>query len=491
MSFEATRSFQNDMKWIETAITYLFPAVLLEGKPWRHMWEEKEREVFVLICRFFFLTTGVLYLGHYFFYDKVMGLEPLQNWFIFRMVATGSGLVAFLFYMSPLAQTRFYKIPAILATWVYCFTQAMIVTWWDGTPWLYSYVFVLICVIVVRTTPVFSALLAAIFMASQTSFLLEVGVPLTSIISTAVLFLFVLVIIRSSHITDIRNFVLNQENVSAQKEIIELNIEFADRLRAFIPKVIARRLDDYINQNRLTILQAVVEVLKARQTKVACLFSDIRGYTQGSKELESFVSNSVLPEMKACSDLVEVYEGIPRKVGDLIFAYFDDENFQRNIIHALMAGMEIARLNQDMNATVTETEIRRYILLSSGEAIVGNLGGLDSSIEITALGSPVNFLSRLDDLTKEPAISKILNPGDIIVCESTLTTLRKLGVELRSEVIDLHALNLTVRDFPETQTVHRIEPTDSNYRIAESAYRCMTPATHPGSSYDKHVSGQI
>ena len=270
--------------------------------------------------------------------------------------------------------------------------------------------------------------------------------------------------------TDVKNFVLNQENVAAQKQIIELNIEFADRLRAFIPKVISGRIDAYINENRLPIIQAAVEVLKARRTNVACLFSDIRGFTQGSKDLDSYINMSVLPEMKACSDLVEERNGIPRKVGDLIFAYFDDENPATNVLRALLAAMDIARINQDMNATVTKSEIRRYILVSTGDAIVGNLGGLDSSIEITALGTPVNLLSRIDDLTKEPRLSRLLTPGDVIICDSTKDVIADLGLAIDYQTIALDEIGLCIRDFPETKFVHRLEPTDSNYHELSTAY---------------------
>lgn len=480
------------MKWVETAITYLFPAVLLDGKPWRQMWEDKEREVFTNICRYLFVFAGIVYFGHYFFYDKQMGLQPIEKWFAFRMVVTATSFCAAAFYISPLSKGRFNKIPAVIATWVFCYTQAMIVTWWDGTPWLYSFVFVLVSMMILRLTPIMSIVLSCAFMATQTPFLLEAGVPLSSIVSTGVFVLLVILVIRSSHIADIRNFVLNQENVAAQKQIIELNIEFADRLRAFIPKVIARRLEEFVNQNRLTILQAAVEVLRPRETNVACLFSDIRGYTQGSKDLQAFINNSVLPEVKACSDLVEDHDGIPRKVGDLIFAYFDNENPHQNILNSLMAAMGIARINQDMNATLTENEIRRYILLSTGEAIVGNLGGLDSSIEITALGSPVNFLSRLDDLTKEPEIANLLNPGDIIACDNTIATLKKLGVKLEVESIDVHNLGLRIRDFPETSTVYRIDPSDSNFEKVRAVYECLiSPETPSGYLNGTHVSGQI
>jgi class 3 adenylate cyclase len=460
------------MKWIEATITYLFPSIMLEGKPWRSMWEEKERNTFNLVCRYFFLVAAILYLGHYYFYDKPMGLAPIEQWRTFRFGTAGLSFLAFVFYMSPLANARFYKMPAIFTCWVFCFTQALVSTWWDGTPWLFSFVFVAGSVIVFRTSPLHSVILASLIMSSQAPILIASGVPASSLVSTAFVTLLVILVLRTAHIDDIKNFVLNQENISAQKQIIELNIEFADRLRAFIPRVIARRLEDYVNQNRLTVLQAAVEVLKARRTQVACLFSDIRGYTQASKELVAFVDRSVLPEMKACSDKVEDHQGIPRKVGDLIFAYFDDESESTNILRAVAAGMDISRLNHDMNATRSESHIRRYILISSGEAIVGNLGGLDSSIEITALGPPVNFLSRLDDLTKHPAMIQLLNPGDLIVCEATHALLRELGVSLESQMIDLDQLEVSIRDFPEARTLYRIEPNDRNYDRLTKAYHC-------------------
>ncbi|MDH3644091.1 MAG: hypothetical protein OES38_18445, partial [Gammaproteobacteria bacterium] len=103
------------MKWIETTITYLFPTILLEGKPWRSMWEEKERDTFVLICRYFFFLAGAGYAGHYFFYDKIMNLQPIEKWFAFRMGAAALSFATFFFYLTPLTKSRFHKVPAVFA----------------------------------------------------------------------------------------------------------------------------------------------------------------------------------------------------------------------------------------------------------------------------------------------------------------------------------------------------------------------------------------
>jgi class 3 adenylate cyclase len=214
---------------------------------------------------------------------------------------------------------------------------------------------------------------------------------------------------------------------------------------------------------RMSVIEASIEVLAPKTKLVACLFSDIRGYTQQSKELQTFIRDSVIPEVKACTDAIEDLRGIPRKVGDLIFAYFDDENESRNLLACVFSGMTVSRLNQDRNATANSKTIKRYVLVSYGEALVGNLGGLDSSIEITALGSPVNFLSRVDELTKQNGVARLLNPGDLVLSEPAARLLRQLVPHVKQTQIDLFDLGLTIRDFEEVRYIFAVSPTDSNH----------------------------
>ena len=478
-----------DMKWIEGLIIYFFPQILLEGKPWRAMWEEKEADTFVRICRVFFLVAGLLYIAHFYFYDLPMGLEPIGKWFTFRVVAAGASFAALAFYLSPLAKARFHKVPAMLVCWLFCYTQAMVVTWWDGTPWLFGFVFVTACMMVIRASPLPTILLSTLIMLTQTPFFLQSGVPLSSVISTAFTTLVIILVLRASHATEIRNFALNQENIAAQKRIIELNIEFADRIRAFIPRVIAQRLETLMKDDRLTVIQAAVEVLRPRKTEVACIFSDIRGYTKGSKDLDQFIDKSVMPEMKACSNTVERFHGIPRKIGDLIFGYFDDASNSKNVVRCVMTGIEISHLNQDLNATSASSEIRRYILIATGEAIVGNLGGLDSSIEITALGPPVNFLSRLDDATKQKALANKIQPGDILLCPRTRDVLRGLDPTLDLECLDLDELKIPIRDFGEIRAIYRLKRGNDNYARIRALYESAednTISTDGVSSLDEY-----
>jgi len=467
------------MKWIESVITYCFPTIMLDGKPWRSMWEEKERQAFTKICRIFFVTAGVLYVGHYFFYDKPMDLQPIEHWFWYRMGIASVSFLTALYYFTPAALSSFGKVPAVIATWAFCVTQAMITTWWDGTPWLFSFVFVSGTLMVVRVSPIATIGLAVVFMVTQTPFLLNSGVPLSSLISTGFVTLLLLLILKASHVADIRNFVLNQENIAAQKKIIELNIEFSNRLKAFIPRIISERIESLVSKRQLSVIQASVEILRPRKTKVACLFSDIRGFTKNSRELDAFVDRSVLPEMKACSNVVEEFRGIPRKIGDLIFAYFDDTDHTKNVVRCLLAGLDIARTNQELNAQGSRSEIRRYILIATGDAVVGNLGGLDSSIEITALGPPVNYLSRLDEVTKSPYLAGRLIPGDILVCSSTLETLVAAGIKLDFERINLKEHGLRIRDFPDVSEVLKLRDPLMAYQTLKTWYLEAAPIDAP------------
>ena len=58
--------------------------------------------------------------------------------------------------------------------------------------------------------------------------------------------------------------------------------------------------------------------------------------------------------------------------------------------------------------------VNRHILISFGEALVGNIGGHNSSTNITALGTPVNILSRIDEITKNDNIRSLLDTNSLI-----------------------------------------------------------------------------
>ena len=82
------------MKWLESIVAYSAPALLLDGTPWKNEWLEREKRSFIAVHTIWFACAIVGYVGHYFFFDRINGLEPLDFWFAFRMSMAGAMLLA-------------------------------------------------------------------------------------------------------------------------------------------------------------------------------------------------------------------------------------------------------------------------------------------------------------------------------------------------------------------------------------------------------------
>ena len=458
------------MHWLDRLLVTLNPRLLVTGTPWEHIWRDKELADFNRSARGFFVVAMAAYVGHYHFFDVPMNLQPPERWLQFRYGMTLICLVALAFYLSPLSKSKYFRLPLFIATSLFCYFQGKVFIWYPDSNYLYCFAFSFVGTIVMRTSVPISILIVVFFTTLQTPSLIIGGIELPFILSASAVVAVFVSMVRSSYVSEIRYFIASQENVSTQKKLIELNIEFADRMRAFVPKVIYSRLEHEMKDNSISTLQAIDNVLTPKKTEVACLFSDIRGYTQGSKDLDSYINKGVLPNVKACTDAIETNNGIPKKVGDRIFSYFDDNRNNINLLRCVRAGLQVARLNMDMNETKRHVQINRYILISVGEAVVGNLGGFDSSVEITALGSPVNFLSRLDDITKAPAMQSKIQSSDIVMCSDSKNLLSKMGLDLNFCEIDLDKEGISVRDFPEVKYIYSLQPSDYAFDLVEASY---------------------
>ena len=453
-------------------IAYIFPLSLLEGTPWLQAWKVKENEDFVGIAKVIFPISAILYVSHYFLFDKPMGLTPLQDWLIFRLSMAAIALATFVLYFTQLARTTFYRAPAIITFLIFCYSQAQVTIRYPEAPWLYCFLFVGIASLTLRASVVTSAVFAVCAIFIQWSTLLETGVPSPTLFSAAFVTLLLIVASRGGYVADLRYFLLNQQNTDSQRRNIELNIEFTDRIKSFIPGEIAKRLDFRLRERDTTVLQAIDEVLRPRKKQIACLFSDIRGYTEASKNLENFIGELVLPNVKACTSAIDDNGGIPRKIGDLIFAYFDGNGPHLNLLQAIRAAFQITEVNESQNGdTADGQKITRYILVSVGDAYVGNIGGFDSSVEITALGSPVNLLSRIDELTKEERIAAELDSGDLVLSSTAYNMMFEIGLRPFVKKLILKELGLSIRNFPDEECIYVMAPNEANKNHFSKFYR--------------------
>jgi class 3 adenylate cyclase len=449
----------------------LFPVLALQGTPWIAVWEEKERRENVVLWRYALLVASVAYVAHYYLLDVPMGLEPAEVWFRYRMGMAALMFGFFLLYCIPaFYRSSMYRLPVYVAAWALAYAQARSTLWYEDTLYLYAFAFVVLGAVSLRASVLKSLLFAAFVLATQWPSLTQTDISQNLLASAAAVSLIFIYILRSKYKQEIDHFLAVQQNLQAQKQVIELTIDFSDRIRALLPSEISRRLNHHLSREGLTVLQAMDEVLRPRKKQVACLYSDIRGFTQGTKNLDTFVRHGVIPNVKQCTVAIESSHGIPRKVGDLIFAYFDDENIYVNILRSLKAGMDIVSINEAFNRTNPQrVEIRRHVLISSGEAIVGNIGGFDSSLEITALGSPVNLLSRVDELTKVEPLKNRVQDATLLLCSHTARRIRELQLGLRMEALCLPELGMKIRDFEEEENLWLMLATPENQTALEGA----------------------
>ena len=465
------------MHQLRQAVQYLWPELMISGTSWYKDWDRDNKSGFANRAKIFFFLATLSYLGHYYFVDIPNNKEPIEAWFLFRMVMAALSFACFAFYLLPnCSKYSWVRWPAILIMTAGCHTQAHVAIYFPDAPWIYPYIFVFSCVLILGSSPLKSLLFAFPLMVSFFPPLTTAGIPEYQLASASVVCTIVIFVVRSAYISDIRNYLLTQERDESRREVISLGKEYEGRLKSFIPRVIAERIQNQIDYKKKTVLEATVEVLSAKKRSVACLWSDIRGFTEGSRDIDSFLIDSVMPEIKACTDAIEDYQGIPRKIGDLVFAYFDDVEEDMNVLRAVLAGFSLSDLNADMNATVSSITVKRYILVSSGEAVVGNVGGLNSGVEITALGPPVNFLARLDDATKQPGLASQLEPGDLLLCEHSAARLKNMSLGRVLEEIDLRAASVEIRDFPEVSSVFIIRPSEANKNLILSILRQVVSA---------------
>ena len=435
---------------IERLFSVLFPTSLLHGTPWLAAWQDQERTTNLKVWRVVFLLGAIVYVGHYYLLDKPMGLEPSHIWRNYRLgMAALLVSCALLTFVGPIARGSLYRLPTYIACWSMAYWQARSILWYDGALYLYAFAFIVINSMILRTSMLNSVLFSALTLATQFPYFLEADISRPLLNSATAVSLVFVYITRSAYVDDVRHFLAVQENILAQKGSIEMNLEFNNRISALLPKEISKRLNYYLADRGWTVLQAMDEVLSPKQKEISCIFSDIRGFTHGTKNTEGFLENGVLPNVRACTSVIENNHGIPRKVGDLVFAYFDHDNRYINLLRCLKAGSQLIKTNSKFNDNTDSVSIQRHVLISSGEAVVGNLGGLDSSIEITALGSPVNFLARLDELAKEPLLEEYLSKQFLIISKASKLLIDKMELPIPMEELDLALNDLSIRDFPE------------------------------------------
>ncbi len=174
----------------------------------------------------------------------------------------------------------------------------------------------------------------------------------------------------------------------------------------------------------------VTEVLAPRETDLAVLFCDLRGFTKQSAEqadrlldLLDRVSNALGVMTK---HILETGGVIGDFHGDSAMGFWGWPLDQHD--QALRAATAALRIWHQYAADAAHAGFRCGIGIASGPAVAGRIGTTDQ-VKVTAFGPVVNLASRLE------GISKIFG-AEVLLCPATAETLRHTGARSTRTVAD-------------------------------------------------------
>jgi adenylate cyclase len=194
--------------------------------------------------------------------------------------------------------------------------------------------------------------------------------------------------------------------------------------------------------------------LGGEMRKVTIYFSDIADFSSMAEKTPAAELVEAMNEyLTAMTDVIEEHGGfVDKYIGDAIVAVFgaplDDADHAANAVRAaLQCNALLGRLDR-LNAAFGGT-VRQRIGISSGEALVGNIGSR-RRFNYTAMGDVVNLASRLE------AANKLYGTA-VIVSETT--------VSLTGSAFAWRELD-TIRVKGRVQTVRIFEPLGAAVRVA-------------------------
>jgi class 3 adenylate cyclase len=163
--------------------------------------------------------------------------------------------------------------------------------------------------------------------------------------------------------------------------------------------------------------------LETRRKQMTVFFSDIKGFSDASEQLDPDVLTSMLSQyLTEMSNIVHKFGGtIDKFIGDAVMVFFGDPTSQgqkKDALACVSMAIEMKRKMKDLQqqwasqGITMPLEIRMGI--NTGYCTVGNFG-TQQRMDYTAVGTEVNLASRLESIAP---------PGEIIISPSTYTQVK-------------------------------------------------------------------
>jgi len=196
---------------------------------------------------------------------------------------------------------------------------------------------------------------------------------------------------------------------------VQKELAIRDRLGRYLPPHV---LDRVVNDERFVKPGGHLK-------RATILFSDIRGFTHLSENLEPGEVVELLNEyFELMVDIVFRHGGtLDKFIGDAVMAFWGGPNDEETAAsNAVLAAIDMQRTIEQLNLRRigrNEDPISVGIGVNTGDVLVGNIGS-SRRLEFTVIGDPVNVASRL---------CSIAVGGEILVSDQTRNT---IGDRVRS-----------------------------------------------------------
>lgn len=244
------------------------------------------------------------------------------------------------------------------------------------------------------------AMLALVALAAGACFALIAGVPLSleTPIAITVLSLVLLVLQLALAACQLRTH--NQKADAVQQELATIESK-----HTHLARDLARYLSPQVWQMTFSRSGSGKPLLKTQRKKLTVFFSDIKGFTDLSEEMEpedlAEILNGYLSDMTS----IALKHGgtVDKFIGDCIMVFFGDGQ-SRGAKHDAMAAVSMAiemrkhmrTLRQRWQAMGIHKRLEIRMGLNTGYCTVGTFGA-ESRLDYTVIGREVNLASRLEN----------------------------------------------------------------------------------------------
>ena len=185
-----------------------------------------------------------------------------------------------------------------------------------------------------------------------------------------------------------------------------------------------------------TVVNKIIEdpkslMLGGTKKILSVLFSDIRGFTKYSENMDPQVVVSIINKyLSEMSEPVLAHEGtIDKFIGDAIFAIFGAPlEFSDHADEACEVALEMIEKLKEVNQYLIGEgygPLKIGIGINTGEMTIGNIGST-KRFDYTAIGDSVNLGSRIEGLTKHFNVNILVSEFTKNYCKSDIFLFRSM-----------------------------------------------------------------